>query len=192
MTKNALIVVDVQNDFCEGGALVVAGGNKVAEDIAEFIAEFGHNYDKVVFTKDAHNHWPDTNGGHFSESPDFVDSWPIHCEAGTDGAAFHPAIEYLLNTRYSKFYHVFSKGQGSPDYSGFQGENIMGQTLHNFLFGEGITEVDVVGIAGDYCVKQTALSAKQLGYYVTIWPEMVASVGGDDATKKAIREVARA
>lgn len=178
-----LIVVDVQNDFCEGGALAVSGGNDVAERIGTMLA--AHDYDLVVFTKDWHNPWPDTNGGHFSKEPDFVDSWPVHCVRGTKGAEFHPAIARLNPSAKN----VFSKGEGRPDYSGFQGYNSQFLPLHAVLSKNGVREVDIVGIAGDYCVLQTALSAKRLGYNVNVIPDMVASVGGDEATKKAIDEV---
>lgn len=180
--STALIVVDVQVDFCEGGALAVAGGNTVAERIAAYIDRMP--YTAVAFTKDWHNAWPDTNGGHFSEEPDFVDSWPVHCVAGTPGA------EFSLNIKdAASGYPVFYKGQGKPDYSGFQGVNSQGMSLNDYLWSRGTRWVDIVGIAGDYCVKQTALDAKRNGYKVHMMTQMIASVGGEDATRAAIREV---
>jgi nicotinamidase/pyrazinamidase len=184
----ALIVVDVQKDFCEGGALAVAGGNEVAEKIAEFITEAKDNYAEIVFTKDWHNSWPDTNGGHFSDTPDFVNSWPVHCEAMTFGADLHPALSRVRNVYTMP---IFRKGQGRPDYSGFQGTN-GGQTLDEFLKEHGIDEVHIVGIAGDFCVKATALDAKALGYLTYILGSMVASVGGEKATDDAMVELALA
>lgn len=187
MTKQALIVVDVQLDFCEGGALAVDGGNAIAERIANYIERYGPTYNSVVFTKDWHEAPPSTNGGHFGDPPDFVDTWPVHCVMHTPGAEFHPAIkdvawEYPLD-------HTFYKGTGRPDYSGFQGLNQNNETLTDFLRGHNIGLVDVVGLAGDYCVKQTALDAARLGLNTMMFRPLTASVGGDEATERAIREV---
>lgn len=178
----ALIVVDVQKDFCEGGALAVEGGNAAAEKILAYI-ESEPGYDVVLYTKDHHQPWPATNGGHFSAEPDFVDTWPPHCQQGTEGAEFHPAIE-AAHARHAKFNLVFYKGDGRPDYSGFQGLNDQEVLLDEFLKGSNdiygvIDEVDIVGIAGDYCVRETALDAKRFGFKVNILEDMVASVRGD-------------
>lgn len=177
----ALIVVDVQNDFCEGGALAVAGGNDVARGIADFIAENKKDYTEFAFTQDWHKAPPSTNGGHFGDPPDFVDSWPVHCVANSLGANLHPAVEYVLE--YQRV--IFKKGYGKPDYSGFQGTN-QGQTLDDFLRERGIDAVDVVGIAGDYCVRETAIDAIKKGYKTTVIPELVASVTGDAGTQKTL------
>lgn len=184
MTK-ALIVVDVQNDFCEGGALAVEGGNEVAENIAEFINSSGDQYDLIVYTKDWHEAPPSTNGGHFGDPPDFVDSWPVHCVAETPGAEFHPAIKNFL------FGPTFYKGYGKPDYSGFQGKSF-DEGLNEVLKSKGITEVDVVGLAGDYCVRETALDAVKNGYKVNLLTNMIASVRGDEATQETVQDVAMA
>lgn len=183
---HGLIVVDVQKDFCEGGALAVAGGNAAARAIADYLSRARSNYSAVVYTKDWHNAWPDTNGGHFSDTPDFVDSWPPHCVRGTEGADFQTAIE---NTRWEDS-PVFYKGQGRPDYSGFQGYAHWGDSLRDYLLERLVDEVHVVGIAGDYCVRQTALDAKRYGFTTYILPSMVASVGGDKATLDAMFELA--
>lgn len=189
MTK-ALIVVDVQNDFCEGGALAVEGGNAVAEDILDYLKylEYRWPYETVVFTKDWHKPWPNTNEGHFSEKPDFVDSWPVHCVQGTAGADFHWAIEEA-HGRFAVWNLVFRKGDGYPHYSGFQGTNDRNQTLDEWLKEHNVTEVDIAGIAGDHCVKETALDAIDLGYDVMLLSDMIASVGGPEATSKTLRLV---
>lgn len=184
--NQALIVVDVQVDFCEGGRLAVAGGNEVAERIAWTIQHVRGAYREIVFTKDWHNPWPDENGGHFSENPDFVDSWPVHCEAGSPGANLHPE---LAKVRDIYTMPIFRKGQGRPDYSGFQAVH-SGQSLDEFLRESGIDEVHVVGIAGDYCVRQTALDAKRKGYATYLFPSMIASVGGPEATERVREELA--
>src|SRR5665647_2761410 len=104
----ALIVVDVQNDFCEGGSLAVTGGAEVARRITEHVLAHANEYDTIVATAD----WHDDPGGHFAEHPDFVDSWPPHCRIGTDGALFHPAAE-------PAFQHVeaiFRKGNHAAAY----------------------------------------------------------------------------
>lgn len=186
MNTNGLIVVDVQNDFCEGGALAVAGGARIAKTIGEFIRDQHHNYGAVLFTKDWHNALPDDNGGHFAEPPDFVDTWPVHCVAGTPGSEFHPNLGGQIPF---DSHHVFYKGQGKPDYSGFQGVNTDGKSLDQYLKQLDIEYLDIVGIAGDYCVKHTALDGKRLGYDVQMLPGYVVSVGGKDATVAAWHEI---
>lgn len=187
VAKKALIVVDVQNDFCEGGSLAVAGGNKVAIAIAEYIMDHGDRYDEIVFTADTHNAPPDDNGGHFAlppAEPDYVDSWPVHCVAGTKGAEINPALAEI-----ARDYPLFRKGQGRPDYSGFQGYTDDDFLLGDYLAHKRVREVDVVGIAGDHCVRATALDALDERFKVTVLPEMVASVGGVDATMETVRMV---
>lgn len=178
----ALIVVDVQNDFCEGGALAVAGGNEAAEKIAKYIQSTGANYSDIIFTKDWHNPTPDTNGGHFTE-------WPVHCVRFTWGSEFHPAIEEAYQNIPNA--PIFYKGQGFPGYSGFEGTS-QGESLRDYLKSNLIDEVHIVGIAGDYCVRATALDAKSLGFNVYLMPSLIASVGGDGATDAVQLEVALA
>lgn len=185
----AIVVVDVQKGFCEGGNLAVAGGNAVAEEIAEFLGSCEEDplgLEGVFFTRDWHNPWPDSNGGHFSESPDFIDSWPVHCEADSVDAEFHPAIAPFVSDEM-----VFSKGQGKPDYSGYQGVNPQGKTLSEALHEFGSEQVLVVGLAGDYCVRQTALSLIEDGFIPLMIPTMIASVGGNEATERVIKEIDR-
>lgn len=186
--SKALIVVDVQNDFCEKGALAVKGGSLVAGRILNYIVNNGGKYVTAVFTKDWHQPWPDTNGGHFSETPDFVDTWPEHCVQDTPGADFHPSI-VDAHARYGVRNIIFFKGNGRPDYSGFQGLNDEGSDLETWLTRHGIKEVDVVGIAGDFCVRHTALDAKAMGLKVNIIRDLVASVGGTTATDAMITEI---
>jgi nicotinamidase/pyrazinamidase len=185
----ALIVVDVQRDFCEGGALAVPGGNDVAERIAWNILHTAATYKEILFTKDWHEAPPSDNGGHFAENPDFVDSWPVHCVTGESGAGFHPLIREARSQMRSPG-RIFYKGQGKPDYSGFQGKTTDGQSLEDYLREHEIDEVHVVGIAGDYCVRQTALDAKRKGFLTYVMPSMIASVGGPEATAAMQLEVA--
>ncbi len=159
MTK-ALIVVDVQNDFCEGGSLAVAGGAAVAAAISQHIA--ASSYDHVVATRDYHV----DPGPHFSLTPDFIDSWPVHCVAGSPGASFHPELDV------SGIEQVFSKGRYAAAYSGFEAEN----DLAGWLTGKGVTEVDVVGIATDHCVRATALDAHRQGFRTRVLVDLTAAV----------------
>ncbi|MDX8052554.1 isochorismatase family protein [Lentzea sp. BCCO 10_0798] len=159
MTK-ALIVVDVQNDFCEGGSLAVAGGAAVAAAISQHIATSA--YDHVVATRDYHV----DPGAHFSLTPDFIDSWPVHCVAGSPGASFHPELDV------SGIEQVFSKGRFAAAYSGFEAEN----DLAGWLTDRGVTEVDVVGIATDHCVRATALDAHRNGFRTTVLVDLTAAV----------------
>jgi nicotinamidase/pyrazinamidase len=161
----ALIVVDVQNDFCEGGSLAVAGGTEVARTITELLAD--HDYDHVVATKDYHI----DPGGHFSENPDFKDSWPPHCVVGTSGVDFHPAFDA------GAVEAVFHKGHYSAAYSGFEGATADGGTsLADWLRAKGVDAVDVVGIATDYCVKATAADAVAAGFTTRVLLNMTAGV----------------
>jgi nicotinamidase/pyrazinamidase len=186
--SKALVVVDVQKDFCEGGALAVNGGNAVAEGLADYIVNTDR-YSLVVFTKDWHKAPPETNGGHFAlapDEPDYINSWPVHCVAGRDGSDFHPAIEPLV-TNHAE--HMFLKGYGRPDYSGFQGFNANNESLAEVLYSVKISEIDVAGIAGDYCVRATALDGVANGFKVGLLPDLIASVRGPEATEEAVQAV---
>ncbi|WP_062241109.1 isochorismatase family protein [Brevibacterium epidermidis] len=180
----ALLIVDVQNDFTEGGALGVTGGDAVAEGISAHLAAHSSGYDAVIASRDWHDADND-NGGHFSESPDFVDKWPVHCVADTEGAAFDP----LLNT--TPITHEVRKGQGKPDYSAFQGITETGSRLGGLLHDLTITEVDVVGIATDHCVRASALDALNAGLSVRVLTDLVAGVG-EETSKAALAEVEKA
>ena len=161
---NALIVVDVQNDFCEGGSLAVAGGAEVGRQVAELIAG-DHHYDHVIATRDHHL----DPGDHFSDQPDYVDSWPVHCVAGTAGAELHP------NLAGARFEAVFDKGEYAAAYSGFEGRS-QGEPLADWLRDRGIVAVDVCGIATDYCVRATALDAAREGFTTTLLLDLTAAV----------------
>ena len=139
--SRALIVVDVQRDFCEGGSLAVAGGSEVAGRIGALLAG-EHGYAAVVATRDHHID-PD---GHFAAEPDFVDSWPAHCVVGTGGGSLHERLAV------GDFDAVFDKGEYAAAYSGFEGRAADGTSLADWLRERGIDAVDVCGIATDYCV----------------------------------------
>jgi nicotinamidase/pyrazinamidase len=162
--RTALIVVDVQNDFCEGGSLAVTGGAAVAAAISRHIA--AHPYDHVVATRDYHI----DPGAHFSTEPDFVDSWPVHCVAGTPGASFHPELDV------AGVEAVFSKGAYTAAYSGFEGSTPDGLELAGWLRAHEITDVDVAGIATDHCVRATALDAAGAGLCTTVLLDLTAGV----------------
>jgi nicotinamidase/pyrazinamidase len=166
----ALIVVDVQNDFCEGGSLAVSGGAKVATDVAELLAT--GSYASVVATRDHHI----DPGAHFSDNPDFVDSWPRHCVVGTPGEEFHPPLEPAL------FDEIFYKGEYAAAYSGFEGASTDGVSLADWLRAAGVDTVDVCGIATDYCVRATALDAAHEGFSVRVIEGLTAAVSPDNLT----------
>jgi nicotinamidase/pyrazinamidase len=163
MTR-ALIVVDVQNDFCEGGSLPVAGGAEVAAAISAALATDGR-WDHVVATKDYHV----DPGAHFGNPPDFVDTWPVHCVVGSSGADFHPD---LVTDRIEA---VFTKGEHAAAYSGFEGD-AGGVGLAAWLRMREVTDVDVVGIATDHCVRATALDASRAGFVTTVLLDHTAGV----------------
>jgi nicotinamidase/pyrazinamidase len=145
----ALLIVDVQNDFCEGGSLAVAGGAATAAAISRYLAAEGRTYATVVASRDYHV----DPGDHFSDHPDFIRSWPPHCVAGSPGALFHPALDT------TQVRAVFSKGRNSAAYSAFEGFDDNGTALGSWLRDAGVDELDVVGIATDYCVRASALDA---------------------------------
>jgi nicotinamidase/pyrazinamidase len=166
----ALIIVDVQNDFCEGGSLAVNGGAAVARGISARLAG-DHGYAQVVATKDFHI----DPGAHFSEHPDYAQSWPRHCVAGTPGSDFHPDLDT------SAVAEVFLKGAHAAAYSGFEGAGKDGTLLADWLRQRGIDAVDVAGIATDYCVRATALDAARNGFATRVLLDLTASVAPEAA-----------
>ena len=175
--KSALIVVDVQNDFCEGGSLPVTGGAQVASDIATLLRD-GTAYDHVVATKDHHV----DPGEHWAKEPDYVDSWPVHCKVGTDGEAFHPNLDP------QPFSAIFYKGDHEAAYSGFEGSTKDGVALADWLRAHEVTDVDVCGIATDHCVRATALDAAGKGFATQVLLDLCAGVA-PETTAAAIEEM---
>ncbi|MEU6858350.1 isochorismatase family protein [Glycomyces sp. NPDC046736] len=175
--SRALIVVDVQNDFCEGGSLPVTGGAAVAAAVTELIGAERGRWDHVVATRD----WHIDPGLHFSAEPDFRDSWPPHCVVGTKGAGFHPDFDHSLAEA------VFDKGAYEAAYSGFEGSS--GETdLAHWLRDHDVDAVDVVGIATDHCVRATALDAAAEGFTTTVLLEYTAAVA-EETRAKALEEL---
>ncbi|WP_129359870.1 MULTISPECIES: isochorismatase family protein [Micrococcaceae] len=196
MTR-ALIIVDVQNDFCTGGPLETGRGSEVASLISGYLQTHHAAYDVVVTTQD----WHIDPGAHFSDKPDFKNSWPVHCIADTAGSALHPDLE----TDYVEAY--FRKGEYEAAYSGFEGllapeESVMtgehepGQmpedtlkvSLDDWLQEQDVTDVDIVGIATDYCVRATALDAVDAGYETRVLVDLTAPVA-EDSAEAAIEEL---
>jgi nicotinamidase/pyrazinamidase len=180
MTR-ALFIVDVQNDFTERGALGVAGGDEVAERISAFLADHADDYEIVVASRDWHD-GDNSNGGHFAETPDFVDTWPVHCVGGTFGADYDEVFDT------SRVTHHLKKGQGKPAYSLFEGVSDDGRTAADLLDAHGIRDIDVVGLATDYCVRASALDAIAAGRHVRVFTDLVAGVH-PDSSGAALREV---
>ncbi|MFJ8587650.1 isochorismatase family protein [Streptomyces sp. NPDC093595] len=179
----ALIVVDVQNDFCEGGSLAVAGGADVAAAITDLIGEAaGAVYRHVVATRDHHV----DPGGHFSETPDFASSWPRHCVAGTEGVGFHPNFAPAVAS--GAIDAVFDKGAYAAAYSGFEGADENGVPLARWLREREVSEVDVVGIATDHCVRATALDAAREGFRTQVLLDLTAGVSAQ-TTQRALDEL---
>ncbi|GAA4061929.1 isochorismatase family protein [Agromyces indicus] len=172
--SRALFIIDVQNDFTEGGALGVEGGAAVAAGITEYLAEHRDDYAVVVASRDWHDADND-NGGHFATdaAPDFVTTWPQHCMAGTPGAEYHPALDA------SQVDVHIRKGQGVPAYSIFEGTDDAGASITEVLTRHGVTDVDIVGIATDYCVRASALDALEHGQHVRVIRDLVAGVAAE-------------
>jgi len=183
MTR-ALLVVDVQNDFCEGGSLPVEGGARVASDIGELLHHWTRGddqapaYDVVVASKDHHI----DPGHHWSKDPDFVDSWPVHCQVGTDGEAFHPNLDP------QPFGAIFLKGSHEAAYSAFEGRTVDGEALVDWLRAKKVEQVDICGIATDYCVRHTALDSQKEGFETRVISALCAGVA-PGTTEKALTEL---
>lgn len=181
--RKALIVVDVQNDFCPGGSLAIEDGDVVAERITQWLETGRERYLVVVATMD----WHPAPGniptfGHFSDDPDYATTWPPHCVQGTAGAELHPNLVLPPGSV------VVRKGQVAAAYSGFEGRDDAGSPLAEILRREGIDAVDVVGLATDYCVKATAMDAKARGLTVEVLTSMVAGVAPASA-RRALDEM---
>ncbi len=175
--SSALFIIDVQNDFTEGGALGVDGGAAVAAGISRYLDENPDKYDVVFASRDWHDGTND-NGGHFATDadPDYVTTWPPHCVAGTTGAEYHPDLDTS-----DVDVHI-RKGQGKPAYSIFEGETPEGVPLRDVLAERDVTDVDVVGIATDYCVRASALDAVHEGKRVRVLADLVAGVSPTTST----------
>jgi len=174
----ALIIVDVQNDFCEGGSLAVAGGAAVARGITSLLAKPDHGYDHVVATKDFHI----DPGSHFAAEPDYAKSWPVHCVAGSAGSEFHPELDP------GPIEATFRKGAHAAAYSGFEGAADDGTPLAAWLRARDVDEVDVVGIATDYCVRSTAADAVANGFRTRVLLGLTAGVA-PGSTSEAIESL---
>ncbi len=173
----AVIIVDVQNDFCEGGSLAVPGGAEVARAINEYVAADA-GYAHVVASRDHHI----DPGAHFSDTPDYVDSWPPHCVTGTPGFEIHPCLDS------SRIEAVFDKGRYEPAYSGFEGTTDDGTPLARWLRHRNIGAVDIVGIATDHCVRATALDAVRQGFDTRVLLGLTAGVA-PETTRTALEQM---
>ncbi|MGW5688333.1 isochorismatase family protein [Nonomuraea sp. NPDC003754] len=183
--SRALIIVDVQKDFCEGGSVPVKGGADRAAAIAELVRRADGQYAFVVATRDHHI----DPGAHFSDNPDFQDSFPVHCVVGSEGSEFHPDFAPAVDSGHVD--EVFFKGAHSASKSGFEGSTQDGTTLSAWLKARDITDLDVVGIATDHCVKATALDGARAGFTVRVLLDYTAGVAAD-TTRTALDELRRA
>jgi len=168
--RRALIVVDVQPTFCEDGELPVAGGNAIAERVAEYLRAHHDDYAVIATTQD----WHQDPGKHFSADPDYVDSWPPHGVVGTPNAELHPAIAAAI-AGLAGVVRV-RKGLHQAAYSGFEGTDQTGRSLAGVLADAAVDAVDVCGIAESHCVKSTAIDAVKLGYPTTVLSDLTVPV----------------
>jgi len=175
--RTALVVVDVQNDFVEGGSLPVTGGRQVASLVSRHIRHFKTEYQFVVATRDYH----EDPEGHFAESPDFVNTWPPHCVIGTPGAALCPPISNLV--REHLVHAVVDKGKHTPAYSGFEALDPRGHSLLDVLKEQRIDRLDICGLATDYCVRATALDARKHEFQVRVLLNLCAPVSAESGLK---------
>lgn len=180
----AIIIVDVQNDFVEGGSLAVTGGKQVGQDIATFLTANFADYDLIVTTQD----WHIDPKGHFSETPDYVDTWPVHCVAEKEGAEIITSVSAVLgHLMLNKDVTVeqIRKGQFEAAYSGFEGttgkDSVLPEaSLASLLDFYDIKEVEVTGIATDYCVKATAIDAATEGFKTSVISSLCAGINAEN------------
>lgn len=180
---NALLIIDVQNDFCEGGSLAVPGGEEVAQKVAGYLGK-SLGYDYIATTQD----WHINPGAHFSDEPDFIDTWPTHCVAGTWGADLHDSIRSVAGLVVDRH---FMKGRHSAAYSGFEGDTAVAYGrlgLREWLLERDVTDVYICGIATDYCVKATALDAVKAGFDTRVLLPLCAAVN-PETERAAIDEM---
>jgi nicotinamidase/pyrazinamidase len=180
--RAALVIVDVQYDFCPGGALAVAGGDQVVAPLNRYIARFARASLPIIASRD----WHPAATRHFK---DFGGAWPVHCVQGSFGAEFHRALDLGGSAI------VVSKGMAADadSYSAFDGVDQAGVGLADLLRGAGVTRIYVGGLATDYCVKQTVLDGRKLGFEVVVLTDAVRGVDiapGDSA--RALSEMAEA
>ncbi|MEO3938416.1 isochorismatase family protein [Dermatophilaceae bacterium Soc4.6] len=183
MARRALVLVDLQRDFCEGGSLAVPGGADVARLVSDYVVAHSTDYAAIVATAD----WHEDPGEHFSDTPDFVDSWPPHCRIGTPGSDFHPTAATAVALAQA----VFRKGRHRAAYSGFEG--FTGTEGHEiglakWLWEREIDEVDIVGIATDHCVRATALDSADQGFATRVLLDLTAGVARD-TTEAALAQL---
>jgi nicotinamidase/pyrazinamidase len=175
--SKALVIVDVQNDFVEGGSLAVFGGRALADLLGRFLQRTGFSeYDYIATTQD----WHIEPGDHFSDTPDFVDSWPPHCVARTDGSKI---VESLQEVLLGNVNFAVKKGQFEAAYSGFEGVSEDGTLLGDALREVGVTDVDVVGIAADYCVSATALDAQAQGFKTSVLMNLTVGINAEKVSE---------
>lgn len=187
MSTRALVVVDVQNDFVEGGSLGVSGGHDVARGISAHLAAHAGDYAAVVASRDWHDAGSD-NGGHFAApgtEPDYTRTWPVHCVSSAPGSDYAPELDV------DRITHHVRKGMGEPAYSAFDGVTDDGGRLADLLHGLEVTDVDVVGIATDYCVRATVLDARRAGFAVRLLEGLHAGVA-PETSAVAVEEMAAA
>ncbi len=177
----ALLIVDVQRDFCEGGSLAVEGGTAVASELSSWVGydRAGGAYHYVVACKD----WHIDPGEHFAPAgsePDFETIWPVHCVAESEGAKFSPALQVALD-------EIFLKGRHTASYTAFDGE-ANEQSLTDWLLTREVTALDIVGLATDHCVKASALDAVAAGFATTVLTNYCAGVA-PSTTKAALTDM---
>ncbi|UVO14833.1 isochorismatase family protein [Mycobacterium sp. SVM_VP21] len=167
----ALVIVDVQNDFCDGGAIPVTGAATVAQQISRYVdsPDGKARYAHVVATQD----WHIDPGAHFAEDPNYQTSWPPHCVAGSPGAQFHPELST------ERIEAVFKKGAYSAGYSGFEGVDDQGTSLAEWLNQHEVGNVDVVGVATEHCVSATAKDAVRKGFSTTVLSPLTAGTSAE-------------
>jgi nicotinamidase/pyrazinamidase len=165
MIKSALIVVDMQNDFCPGGSLAVAGGDGIVPLINSYLELFRESGCCIIASRD----WHPVETRHFRK---FGGIWPDHCIQGSFGAEFHASLNLASDTL------VFSKGidPDRDDYSALQARNDSGEPMHEYLKRMDIREIFVCGLATDYCILQTVLDALSHGFSVKVLADAIRGV----------------
>jgi nicotinamidase/pyrazinamidase len=170
LPRKALVIVDGQNDFCEGGSLAVEGGKKTVSNIVEHLRQSANEYELIVVTHD----WHINPGEHFAEEPDYNNGWPVHCVAESEGARLRPDLEDALKS-LDNVVRIY-KGQYKAAYSGFEGHTADGKTMDKVLRDHEITTLYTTGIAQNFCVKDTSIDGAKLGYDVRVMPHLAVGI----------------
>jgi nicotinamidase/pyrazinamidase len=175
--RNGLLVIDLQNDFLEGGSVPVPGGTQIAAQVARHIRHFRSEYSFVVATRDVHEDPPD----HFADKPDYINTWPKHGLVGTQGATLCTPIFNLVREKIIQV--VLDKGRHAGAVSAFEAQDLRGHLLVDVLREQRVDHIDVCGLITEYCVRASALDARKHEFQVRVLVNLCGAASPDNALR---------